>query len=95
MVMDIGGYKQTHRNGLPPHININTIHIGWKRPQEGWVKLNCDKAHESSVNLLGCDDLLWDNSGTCLNSYACKFGSCDMLYTTTWDMYIEMDLTQR
>jgi len=40
MAMDIDNCKQTHVIGSPQL--TDTIFIGWKRPQENWVKLNCD-----------------------------------------------------
>ncbi|MCI43537.1 RNA-directed DNA polymerase (Reverse transcriptase), partial [Trifolium medium] len=55
---------------------------------ERWVKLNCDGTHKTSINLSGCGDLLRDNSGTCLVSYARKIGACDTLHAEMWGMYI-------
>ncbi|MCI63099.1 receptor-like kinase, partial [Trifolium medium] len=78
MTMEIGGCKQTHWVGWLQH--TDTIYIDWKCPREGKIKLNCDGAHKSSVNLSGCDGLLRDSSGTCLNSYVRKIGSCDALH---------------
>jgi len=59
------------------------------------VKLNCDGAHKSSVNLSGCGDLFRDSSENCLNSYARKIGSCDALHAEMWVMYIGMDMARR
>ncbi|GAU44764.1 hypothetical protein TSUD_246570 [Trifolium subterraneum] len=69
--------------------------IGWKQPQEGWIKLNCDGAHKSSINLSGCGGLLRDNNGNCLSSFARKIGSCDALQAEMWGMYIGMNLARR
>jgi ribonuclease HI len=91
--MEIDKYKQTHvTEWLQP---TDTIFIGWKRPWEGWVKLNFVGAHKSSVNLSGCGDLLRDSSGNCLNSYARKIGSYGVLHAEMWGMYIGMDMAQR
>ncbi|MCH90911.1 hypothetical protein A2U01_0011834, partial [Trifolium medium] len=34
--------EQTHLNGWPQQ--QDNVFIGWKQPQEGWIKLNCDGA---------------------------------------------------
>ncbi|KAK2367430.1 heat shock 70 kDa protein [Trifolium repens] len=73
MAMKIGGCKQTHWVGWPQR--TDTIYISWKCPREGWIKLNCDRAHKSSINLSGCGGLLWDKNGTFLKGYARKIGS--------------------
>jgi ribonuclease HI len=93
MVTEINRCKQTHLNGRPRQ--KDTIFIGWKQPQEGWVKLNCDGAHKSSINLSGCGGLLRDSNGNCLSSFARKIGSCDALHAEMWGMYIGMDLARR
>jgi ribonuclease HI len=93
MAMEIGGCKQTHWIGLPQR--IDTIYIGWKCPREGWIKLNCDGAHKSSINLSGCGGLLRNSNGTFLKGYARKIGSCDALHAEMWGMYIGMDLARR
>ncbi|MCI18492.1 non-LTR retroelement reverse transcriptase [Trifolium medium] len=85
--------SSTYWGGWPQR--ADTIYIGWKCPHEGWIKLNCDGAHKSLVNLSGCGGLLRDSSGTCLNSYARKISSCDALHAEMWGMYIGMDLTRR
>ncbi|MCH89552.1 ribonuclease H protein [Trifolium medium] len=69
--------------------------IFMKRPREGWVKLNCDGTHKSSVNLSGCGGLLRDSSGVCLTSYAHKLGTCDALHVEMCGMYLSMDLAMR
>jgi len=62
---------------------------------EGWVKLNCDGVHKSSVSLSGCGGLLRDSNVNCLNNYARKIGSCDALHVEMWGMYIGVDMARR
>ncbi|GAU44619.1 hypothetical protein TSUD_378970 [Trifolium subterraneum] len=93
MAMKIDRCEQTHLNGWPRQ--KDTVFIGWKQPREGWIKLNCDGAHKSSMNLSGCGGLLRDNNDICLSSFARKIGSCDALHAEMWGMYIGMDLTTR
>jgi hypothetical protein len=54
MAKDIGNY--THHPLNP--CQCDTIFIGWKRPQEGWVKLNCDVSYKDSLGHAGCGGLL-------------------------------------
>ncbi|GAU15867.1 hypothetical protein TSUD_40880 [Trifolium subterraneum] len=85
---------KTNLTGMPKR--MDTIFIGWKRPQEGWVKLNCDGTHKSSANLSGCGGLLRDSSSICLVSYACILGTCDhALHAEMWGMYLGMGLALR
>jgi hypothetical protein len=48
----------------------NTIFIGWKRPHEGWVKLNCDGAYKDSFGLAGCGGLFRNSGGRWLKGYS-------------------------
>jgi hypothetical protein len=93
MSREIGSCMKTNLTGMPKR--MDTIFIGWNRPREGWVKLNCDGTHKSSVNLSGCGGLLRDSSGVCLVSYARKLGTCDALVAEMWGMYLGMDLAMR
>jgi len=35
---------------------MESINIGWKRPQEGWIKLNSDGACKDRGKIVGCGD---------------------------------------
>jgi len=59
IVEDIDKYIQ---HPLNVH-QCNTIFVGWKRPQEGWVKLNCDGAYKDSPGLAGCGGLFRNSDG--------------------------------
>ncbi|CAJ2647032.1 unnamed protein product [Trifolium pratense] len=73
----------------------NTIFIGWKKPQEGWVKLNCDRAYKDSLELAGCGGLLRDSDGRWLTGYSRKIGTCDALGAEMWGMYLGMQIAWR
>ncbi|PNX66909.1 ribonuclease H, partial [Trifolium pratense] len=66
----------------------NTVFIGWKKPQEGWVKLNCDGAYKDTLELAGCGGLLRDSNGRWLTGYSRKIGTCDALSAEMWGMYL-------
>ena len=93
MTMEIDSCEQTHVTGWTHQ--KDTLFIGWKWPRDGWVKLNCDGAQKSSINLSGCGDLLRDSNGDCLISYARKIGACDEFHTEMWAMYLGLELAQR
>ncbi|GAU49093.1 hypothetical protein TSUD_137780 [Trifolium subterraneum] len=70
----------------------DTIYIGWKIPQEGWIKLNCDGSQNDRVGLAGRGGLLWDSNGKWIKGYSRKIGSCDALHAEMWGMYVGMNL---
>jgi len=59
MVEDIDKYTQHPLNVR----QCDTIFVGWKIPQEGWVKLNCDGAYKDSSGLAGCGGLFRKSDG--------------------------------
>ncbi|MCI46118.1 ribonuclease H protein, partial [Trifolium medium] len=91
MVDDIDNCNHHYMNLF--HGNI--IFIGWKNPQEGWVKLNCDRAYKDSLELAGCGGLQRDSDGRWLTGYSRKIGTCDALGTEMWGMYLGMQIAWR
>ena len=73
----------------------DTIFIGWKRPQEGYVKLNCDGAYKDTLSIAGCGGLLRNSDGRWLQGYSRKIGACDALSAEMWGMYLGMKLAWR
>ncbi|GAU25598.1 hypothetical protein TSUD_260320 [Trifolium subterraneum] len=73
----------------------DSIFIGWKRPREGWIKLNCDGAFRNSLGLAGCGGLFRDSDGRWIQGYARKIGTCDALCVEMWGMYLGMKLAWR
>lgn len=55
----------------------DTICIGWKRPQEGWIKLNFDDACKDKGAIARCSGLLRDSNW--IKGYVKKIDSCDAL----------------
>ncbi|GAU11643.1 hypothetical protein TSUD_334560 [Trifolium subterraneum] len=75
MVEDINKYTQ---HPLNIH-QCNTVFIGWNKPREGWIKLNCDGAYKDSLGLAGCGGLFRNSDGRWIKGYARKIGTCDAL----------------
>jgi ribonuclease HI len=74
----------------------DTIFIGWKRPLDGWVKLNCDGSqNKNSIGLAGCGGLLRDSDGRWIKGYSRKLGDCDALHAEMWGMYLGLDLAHQ
>ncbi|GAU24728.1 hypothetical protein TSUD_355570 [Trifolium subterraneum] len=72
-----------------------TIFIGWRKPREGWVKLNCDGSQNDGLGLVGCSGLLRNSDGNWLKGYSRKLGNCDALHAEMWSMYLGLDLARR
>jgi len=66
-----------------------------ERPQDGWIKLKCNSAHKSSINLFRCDGILRDSNDICLISYARKIGACDAFHAEMWAMYLGLELARK
>ncbi|MCI88500.1 ribonuclease H protein, partial [Trifolium medium] len=52
----------------------DTVYIGWKRPGEGWVKLNNDGACKNRGEIAGCGGLFRDSDGRWIKGYTKKIG---------------------
>jgi hypothetical protein len=91
MAKDIGNY--THHPLNP--CQCDTIFIGWKRPQEGWVKLNCDVSYKDSLGHAGCGGLLQNSDDSWLKGYSHKIETYDALCAEIWGMYLGMQLAWR
>ncbi|PNX90713.1 ribonuclease H, partial [Trifolium pratense] len=74
---------------------FDTIYIGWKRPQGGWVELNCDEAYKESLDLVGCGGLIRDCDGQWRIGYTQKIGTCDALHAEMWGMHEGLKIVRR
>jgi len=72
-----------------------TIYIGWKRPEEGWVKLNSDDACKDRGAIVGCGGLFHPSGGRWIKSYTKKIGACDALHAEMWGLYLGLDMAWR
>jgi hypothetical protein len=75
--------------------HTETIFVGWKHPQEGWVKLNCDGACKENVNRAGCGGLLRDTNGKWLKEFVRKIGVCNALHAEMCGLYLGLELVWR
>ena len=59
--MSIEEVSQDHlKNNLHQR---KTVYIEWKRPSNGWVKVNCDGACKGKGELAGCGGILCKYDG--------------------------------
>jgi ribonuclease HI len=77
-----------------PKLN-EIIYIGWKRPQEGWIKLNSDGACKDMGVIAGCGGLFRDSDGRWIKGYTKKIGACDALHAEMWGLYLGLDMAWR
>ena len=82
---------QLHQN--PQHKEI--IYIGWKRPPEGWIKLNSDGACKRNNEGSGYGGLLRNPDGHWIKGYIKKIGSCDALHAEMWGVYLGLVMAWR
>jgi ribonuclease HI len=78
-----------------PHPNIQrkeTIYIGWKKPPEGWIKLNSDGACKRGGESSGCGGLFRNSDGRWIKGYFKKIGVCDAFHAELWGMYLGLDM---
>jgi hypothetical protein len=75
--------------------NCDIIFISWKKPMEGWVKLNCDETFKNYLGLAGCGGLFRNSDVRWIKGYARKIGTCDTLCVIMWGMYLGMKLAWR
>jgi len=75
--------------------HTETIYIGWKYPQEGWIKLNCDGACKENGDRSGCGGLLRDANGRWIKGFVRKIGACDALHAKMWGIYLGLELAWR
>jgi ribonuclease HI len=89
--IDLCSNQQLHRN-FPMK---ETIYIGWKKPPEGWIKLNSDGACKGIGEYSGCGGLFRDTEGRWLKGYIRKIGVCDALHAEMWGMYLGLEMAWR
>ncbi|GAU32767.1 hypothetical protein TSUD_323350 [Trifolium subterraneum] len=72
--------------------NQEIVYIGWKKPQDGRVKLNCDGACKELGETAGCGGLFRVSDGRSIKGFSRKIGACDALHAEMWGMYLGMDI---
>ncbi|GAU31501.1 hypothetical protein TSUD_332760 [Trifolium subterraneum] len=88
---EMSSFNQRHR--FPQNREI--VYIGWKKPQDGWVKLNCDRACKELGETAGCGGLFRDSDGRWIKGFTRKIGACDALHAEMWGMYLGIDIAWR
>jgi ribonuclease HI len=74
---------------------MHTIYIGWRRPLEGWIKLNSDGACKGNNDISGCGGIFRNSDGRWIKGYAKKIGSCDAFHAEMWGLYLGLDMAWR
>lgn len=63
------------------------MHVGWKPPPPGWLKINSDGANLSSGQLFSSAGLLRNNNGDLIAGYCRKFGGCSAVRAELWEIH--------
>ena len=61
----------------------DTIYIGWKRPYEGWIKINSGGG------------IFHDLCGKWIKGYTKKIETCDVLHVEMWGLYLGIYMAWR
>jgi len=69
--------------------------LGWKRPREGWIKLNNDDACKNMGVIAGCGSLFRDSDCRWIKGYIKKIGACDALHAEMWRLYLGLNMVWR
>ena len=88
--MSIEEVSQDHLKNNPHQ--RESVYIGWKRPSNGWVKLNCDGACKGKRELAGCGGILRQSDGRWIKGFSRKIGACDALHAEMWGLYLGLDM---
>ena len=81
-VRDIEDYNLEHLHRGSKVKDI--IYIGWKRPHEGWIKLNSDAACKDLRHIFSCGGIFRDADGQWIKGYTKKIVACDALHAEMW-----------
>lgn len=73
--------ESTNTHVYSSHHNRDTIYIGWKMSQHGWMKFNCDAV---------CKE-----HGIWIKGFRLQIGVCDALRVEMWGMYIWLVMALR
>jgi len=61
-------------------LSWKTIYVGWKRPQEAWIKFNINDACKDRGEIVECGCLFCDSDHRCIKDYSKKIVACDGLH---------------
>jgi ribonuclease HI len=89
-IMSIEEVSQDHLKNNPHQ--RESVYIGWRRPSNGWVKLNCDGACKGKGELAGCGGILRQSDGRWIKGFSRKIGACDALHAEMWGLYLGLDM---
>ncbi|MCH92473.1 ribonuclease H [Trifolium medium] len=60
--------------------------IGWKKPDDGFVGLNCEGAVIAAISAAGCGGVTRNSDGNFLTAFAANLGICSVVHAELWDI---------
>lgn len=82
------GQANATAQSLKDHKRISAVQrsdgVHWKRPAEGWCKLNCDGAVNNIGAKAGCGGVLRDNCSRFHFGYSAKLVNCSIVEVELW-----------
>lgn len=68
-------------------------YIGWKYPDEDWVKLNVDGCSKGNPGKVGAGGVIRDHMGSWIGGFARNIGTCSSVTAELWAIYVGLQLT--
>ncbi|KAK7272851.1 hypothetical protein RIF29_13891 [Crotalaria pallida] len=65
-------------------IQNRVFSISWKRPEEGWVKLNTDGSFFQAPESAACGGIMRDHIGSFVSAFSCQLGNCSIIDAELW-----------
>ncbi|XP_054797623.1 uncharacterized protein LOC129302762 [Prosopis cineraria] len=66
--------------------------MGWSPSEEGWLKLNVDRAYASTENITACGGLLQNESGNLLFGFMYRLEGGDSLTVKLWSILVGLKM---
>lgn len=85
---DWNNNKKLQQNLTPDYINVSIEEAErWKRPLEGFAKVNCDGALHHIAAIASCGAVLHNDDGVFMQAYSRRLGHCSILEVELWAIF--------
>ena len=68
-------------------------HIGWKYPEEEWIKLDVDGCSKGNPGTTGVKGVIRDHIGSWIGGFARNIGLCSFVTAELWAIHVGIHMT--